>query len=193
MYPKAFNDLIQVFKTLPSVGTKTAERYAFNALDWDQEQLNQFVEALKASKTKIHRCKVCGNLCDGETCSLCKDSARDHNTICVVINPKDISAIESMQEYKGVFHVLNGTINTQKGILPEDLNISSLLERINQHTKEVILATDPTMEGETTALYLEKLLSNKVKVTRLAYGIPMGGHLDYTDTLTLIKAFQGRK
>ena len=98
-----------------------------------------------------------------------------------------------MEEYNGVYHVLNGTINTQKGILPEDLNISTLLERVDDNTNEIILATDPTMEGETTALYLEKLLSDRVSVTRLAYGIPMGGHLDYTDTLTLLKAFQGRK
>ncbi len=193
MYPKAFNDLIQAFRSLPGVGAKTAERYAFKALDWDNDKLELFLEALKASKTQIHRCKTCGNLCEGETCAICQDSTRDHGTICVVINPKDIAAIESMEEYNGVYHVLNGTINTQKGILPEDLNISTLLERVDDNTNEIILATDPTMEGETTALYLEKLLSDRVSVTRLAYGIPMGGHLDYTDTLTLLKAFQGRK
>lgn len=193
MYPKSFDDLIQAFRRLPGVGAKTAERYAFTALDWDEETLETFVTALQRIKTDIHRCKVCGNLCEGEVCSLCKDDTRDKSTICVVQNPKDIAAIESMQEYKGLYHVLNGTINTQKGILPEDLNIPSLLDRINDNIEEVILATDPTMEGETTALYLEKLLQDKVKVTRLAYGIPVGGHLDYTDTLTLLKAFQGRK
>ena len=193
MYPKAFDDLIQMFRRLPGVGAKTAERYAFTALDWDQETLETFIEALKNSKTAIHRCKICGNLAQGETCPICQDAGRDPHTICVVQTPKDVAAIESMQEYKGVFHVLNGTINTQKGVLPEDLNISSLLERINEQTEEIILATDPTMEGETTASYLEKLLQDRCKVTRLAYGIPMGGHLDYTDTLTLLKAFQGRK
>ena len=137
---------------------------------------------------------MCGNLSDGDICSICSDQNRDHTLLCVVQSPKDILAIESIQEYKGVYHVLNGVINTSKGILPEDINIDSLVDRINKdEINEVILALDPTVEGETTSLYIEKLIGKDVLVTRLAYGIPMGGHLDYTDSLTLLKAFQGRK
>ena len=121
------------------------------------------------------------------------NDTRNHNVICVVQSPKDIAAIESMQEYNGVYHVLNGLINIQKGILPENLNIQSLVNRINDDIEEVIIATDPTVEGETTALYITKLLDGRTKVTRLAHGIPMGGHLDYTDAHTLLKAFEGRK
>ena len=192
MYPRKFEDLIIAFHKLPGVGNKTAERYAFHALDWDDETINEMIHALEGLKS-IQHCKVCGNLSDEDTCEFCKNEYRDHSVICVVQNPKDISAIESMQEYSGVYHVLNGVINTQKGILPDQLNIQSLLDRINEDTKEVILALDPTVEGETTALYLSKLLENKVSVTRLAHGIPVGGHLDYTDARTLLKAFQGRK
>ncbi|MBB5183837.1 recombination mediator RecR [Catenisphaera adipataccumulans] len=192
-YPKKFNDLIQAFQKLPGVGAKTAERYAYTMLDWDPETLNDFLDAMNHMKTGIQRCKICGNLSSGEKCSICADPDRNRNMICVVESPKDIAAIESMQEYNGVYHVLNGTINMKKGILPDQLNIQSLLDRINEETQEVILATDPTMDGETTALYIEKLLKDKVKITRLAYGIPIGGHLDYTDSLTLLRAFQGRK
>ncbi|MGI6511617.1 MAG: recombination mediator RecR [Catenisphaera adipataccumulans] len=192
-YPKKFNDLIQAFQKLPGVGAKTAERYAYTMLDWDPETLNDFLDAMNHMKTGIQRCKICGNLSSGEKCSICADPNRNRNMICVVESPKDIAAIESMQEYNGVYHVLNGTINMKKGILPDQLNIQSLLDRINEETQEVILATDPTMDGETTALYIEKLLKDKVKITRLAYGIPIGGHLDYTDSLTLLRAFQGRK
>ena len=192
MYPRKFEDLIIAFHKLPGVGNKTAERYAFHALDWDDETINEMIQALEGLKS-IQHCKVCGNLSDEDTCEFCKNEYRDHSVICVVQNPKDISAIEGMQEYNGVYHVLNGVINTQKGILPDQLNIQSLIDRIKEDTKEVILALDPTVEGETTALYLSKLLENKVSVTRLAHGIPVGGHLDYTDARTLLKAFQGRK
>ncbi len=193
MYPKKFEDLIHAFQKLPGVGAKTAERYAYTVLDWDEDSLNEYIDALNHIKTGIHRCSICGNLSDGTKCIICEDETRDHNLICVVQTPKDIAAIEGIQEYHGVYHVLNGTINTQKGILPDQLNIKSLIERINEETKEIIIATNPTVDGETTALYLEKLLEDKVKVTRLAYGIPIGGHLDYTDTLTLLRAFEGRK
>ena len=193
MYPKTFDDLIYEFQKLPGVGAKTAERYAFTVLDMDEEDLNAFVETLSHLKQRVKKCKVCGNLTEGDLCSFCKDVNRNKNIICVVQNPKDISAIESMQEYNGVYHVLDGLINTQKGILPDQLNIRSLLDRINEHTKEVILALDPTIEGETTSLYISKLLDGKCKVSRLAHGIPVGSHLDYTDAMTLLKAFEGRK
>lgn len=193
MYPKKFEDLIQAYSKLPGVGRKTAERYAFTTLNWDEEWINEFITSLSAVKDGIKRCKVCGNLSDGDKCEFCMNDTRNHNVICIVQSPKDIAAIESMQEYNGVYHVLNGLINIQKGILPENLNIQSLVNRINNDIEEVIIATDPTVEGETTALYITKLLDGKAKVTRLAHGIPMGGHLDYTDAHTLLKAFEGRK
>lgn len=193
MYPKKFEDLIQAYSKLPGVGRKTAERYAFTTLNWDEEWINEFITSLSAIKDSIKRCEVCGNLSDGDKCEFCMNDTRNHNVICVVQSPKDIAAIESMQEYNGVYHVLNGLINIQKGILPENLNIQSLVNRINDDIEEVIIATDPTVEGETTALYITKLLDGRTKVTRLAHGIPMGGHLDYTDAHTLLKAFEGRK
>lgn len=193
MYPKKFEDLIQAYSKLPGVGRKTAERYAFTTLNWDEEWINEFITSLSSIKDGIKRCKVCGNLSDGDKCEFCMNDTRNHNVICVVQSPKDIAAIESMQEYNGVYHVLNGLINIQKGILPENLNIQSLVNRINDNIEEVIIATDPTVEGETTALYITKLLDGRTKVTRLAHGIPMGGHLDYTDAHTLLKAFEGRK
>lgn len=194
MYPNKFENLILAFQNLPGVGRKTAERYAFETLNWEQQKKEEFVNALQVLIDGVDTCKVCGNLSDGDRCSICSDQNRDHTLLCVVQSPKDILAIESIQEYKGVYHVLNGVINTSKGILPEDINIDSLVDRINKdEINEVILALDPTVEGETTSLYIEKLIGKDVLVTRLAYGIPMGGHLDYTDSLTLLKAFQGRK
>lgn len=193
MYPKKFEDLIQAYSKLPGVGRKTAERYAFTTLNWNEEWINEFITSLSSIKDGIKRCEVCGNLSDEDKCEFCMNDTRNHNVICVVQSPKDIAAIESMQEYNGVYHVLNGLINIQKGILPENLNIQSLVNRINDDIEEVIVATDPTVEGETTALYITKLLDGRTKVTRLAHGIPMGGHLDYTDAHTLLKAFEGRK
>ena len=194
MYPNKFENLILAFQNLPGVGRKTAERYAFETLNWEQQKKEEFVNALQVLIDGVDTCKVCGNLSDGDICSICSDQNRDHTLLCVVQSPKDILAIESIQEYKGVYHVLNGVINTSKGIRPEDINIESLVDRINKdEINEVILALDPTVEGETTSLYIEKLIGKDVLVTRLAYGIPMGGHLDYTDSLTLLKAFQGRK
>lgn len=192
MYPKSFNQLIESFQRLPGVGKKTAERYAYTVLNWDEETRNHFIETIN-HMNDIKRCKICGNICEGDSCEYCKDKSRDHSTICVVESPKDISSIESMNEYHGVYHVLNGMINPKKGILPDQLNIDSLVERMDGDIREVILALSPTIDGETTSLYLEKLLKDKVLITRLAYGIPIGAHLDYTDSLTLLKAFEGRK
>lgn len=194
MYPKKFNDLIQAFRKLPGVGQKTAERYAYTVLGWNKEEFTEFQNAINYMKEGVHYCKKCGNMSEGEYCEYCMDLNRNTHMICVVQSPKDIAAIESIQEYNGLYHVLHGVINMQKGILPDSLNIASLLERIQKEDiEEVILALDPTVEGETTSLYLEKILKDKVKTTRLAYGIPIGGHLDYTDALTLLRAFEGRK
>ncbi len=194
MYPGKFEDLIEAFRHLPGVGIKTAERYAFTALEWDEETLDAFIHALDALHGGIRKCSVCGNLSDDDKCMICRDDTRNPNVICVVQSPKDVIAMEKTKEYNGVYHVLNGVINTAKGVMPQDLNIKSLLDRVNDDTEEVVLATNPTVEGETTALYLAKLLETKnINVTRIAHGLPMGGHLDYADELTLIKAFEGRK
>lgn len=192
MYPTKFETLIQELEKLPGVGNKTAQRYAFNLLEKNQEEINNIIESLNNLKN-IHKCKTCGFLCDEEECLICKDKTRDNSTIMVVGYPQDVVAIEKTQSYKGMYHVLNGLISSTKGIFPEDINISKLLERINPITKEIIIATSPTMDGEMTALYLDRILKNKnVLVTRLAHGLPMGSSLDYADDLTLIKALDNR-
>lgn len=194
MYPKKFEALIECYRRLPGVGLKTAERYAFETIEWNQETIDLFIQGFTDIKEGLRKCSICGNLAEAELCEICKDTTRDKQTICVVQSSKDVIAMEKTREYAGVYHVLNGVISTTKGILPEDINISSLIERLQEDTKEVILATNPTVEGETTALYLSKLLEkHDVNVTRIAHGLPMGGHLDYADELTLIKAIEGRK
>ena len=194
MYPKAFERLIECFQLLPGVGAKTAERYAFTMLDAPEDQVELFAETLLNSKKDIKHCRICGNITDKDECPICRDENRNSHMICVVQSPKDVIAMEKTHEYQGVYHVLNGLISTSKGIMPEDLNIDSLIDRCTSDTEEVIIATNATIEGETTAMYLDKLLSGKgVLVTRIAHGLPMGGHLDYADELTLIKAFEGRK
>ena len=192
MYPREIEDLIFEMQKLPGVGLKTAERFAFTILNLSKEDRDHFSKTIK-DLDNIKHCKVCGNLTDHEICSICENQNRDHNMICVVSQPKDILTLENMNSYEGVYHVLNGLINTSKGILPDQLDIENLLKRITSETEEVILALDPTVEGETTALYLQKLLENHVKVSKLASGIPMGAHLDYTDSKTLSRAFEGRK
>ena len=194
MYPTSLEKLIESFRLLPGVGAKSAERYALCMMDANEEDVEAFAKALLDIKAKLKICPVCGNLTEEEKCSICSDDSRDHSTICVVQSIKDVVAMEKTNEYKGVYHVLQGLISTTKGILPDDLNIQSLIDRVDEITKEVILATNARMDGDTTALYLDKILSRKgVLVTRIAYGLPMGGHLDYADELTLIKAFEGRK
>ena len=194
MYPKTLQKLIDSLRLLPGVGAKTAERYAFTILDMSEEESQEFISALVSSRTQIKKCKTCGNLAEDDECLICKDKSRDHDLICVVQHPKDIIAMERIQDYNGVYHVLNGAIATSKGVLPEDLNIKSLFNRVGAQTKEVIIATNPTLEGETTAMYLAKLLSEKdINVTRIAHGLPMGGHLDYADEMTLSKAMEGRQ
>lgn len=194
MYPNSIEKLIECFRKLPSVGRKTAERYAMALVEMNKDETKEFAQAVLEVTDKIRYCSVCGHLTEKEFCSICEDENRDHNTICVVQNPKDVLAIERIGLYKGVYHVLHGAISTTRGILPEDINIESLLKRINDDTKEIILATNSTIEGDTTALYLSKILKNypHVSVTRLASGLPTGGNLDYVDDVTLIRALQGR-
>ena len=193
MYPRNFEKLIAALETLPGVGNKTAQRYAFSLLDRDAENIDEMIESLQGIR-HIRRCRTCGFLTDEEECLFCKDKARSGRTIMVVAYPQDLIAIEKTGSYKGLYHVLNGLISSSKGIYPEDIGIDSLLKRITQETKEIIIATSPTMDGEMTALYLDKILKDKgVLVTRLAHGLPMGASLDYADELTLIKALDNRR
>jgi len=193
-YTKTLRLLIDNFRRLPGVGEKTAERYAFAILEMEGQEVDEFSLSVKEAHDKLKKCIVCGFITEEEECDICRDTKRDKEIICVVQQAKDVIAMEKTQSYNGSYHVLNGVISTSKGILPEDINIASLLPRINEETKEVIIATNLTVEGETTALYLAKVLSSsKVKVTRIAHGLPMGGHLDYADELTIIKAIEGRK
>lgn len=192
---KALVRLQESLSKLPSIGKKSAERMAFAMLEMEDEDLNEFADAIKELKTKIHTCPICGNITEDDECYICKDDSRDKETILVVSSPKDVIAFENAEGYHGLYHVLGGTISISKGKGIEDLNISSLLKRVEENNiKEVIIATNPTVDGETTALYLAKLLENKgANVTRLAYGLPMGGNLDYADALTLAKAIEGRR
>lgn len=194
MYPKVLRELIEHLRKLPGVGAKTAERYAFSLLHLSETEVLQLAKALSDAKLKLHPCKTCGNISEQDECAICLDKSRNHQLICVVQDVKDVVAIERTKQYHGVYHVLNGVISTSKGVMPEDLNIHSLIKRTESELDEVILATNPTIEGEMTSLYLVKRLAKKVKkITRLAHGLPMGAHMDYADELTLIKAMEGRR
>jgi recombination protein RecR len=194
MYPKPLERLIDELKKFPGVGNKTAERFAFELLDRPEEEVENLIQSLQDAKNKLRACEICGNISSSEHCLICDNNHRDETIICVVSYPKDVIAMEKMGQFYGRYHVLNGVISTFKGILPEDINIENLINRVNQDTKEVIIATNPTLEGETTALYIAKRLQDKdVVITRLASGLPMGGMLDYADEMTLIKAMEGRK
>ncbi|MBR3347410.1 MAG: recombination protein RecR [Solobacterium sp.] len=195
MYPSSLQALIEAFRTLPGVGEKTAERYALMIAEQPREETERFAQALLNVKDNLHRCSVCGNLTDGEQCGICKDTDRNHRQIFVVQSPKDVLAMEKTSEYNGVYHVLNGLISSSKGVMPEDLNLQGLLERAKD-ADEVILATSATMDGETTAMYLDRLLKKEcpgILVTRIAHGLPAGGMLDYADEITLSHALSDRK
>ena len=195
MYPKSLQDLIERFRYLPGVGEKSAERYALSILDRKEEDVEAFANALLQVKKNLHYCKICGNLTEEDTCEICSNNNRNQDVIFVVQSSKDIIAMEKTNEYQGVYHVLNGLISTIKGVMPEDLNIDSLLERA-KHAKEIILATNTTMDGEMTAMYLNKLIKEEcpdVLVTRIAHGLPSGGMLDYADEMTLAHALTDRK
>lgn len=195
MYPKSLQELIESFRELPGVGEKTAERYALAILDSNENDVRRFAEKLVEVKAKLHYCKKCGNLTENDECEICRDENRNHDVIFVVQSVKDVIAMEKTNEYHGVYHVLNGLISTTKGIMPEDLNIDSLLNRAKD-AKEIILATNTTMDGETTAMYLNKLLKEvcpDVLITRIAHGLPSGGMLDYADEMTLAHALSDRR
>lgn len=191
-YPKYFQDLIEAFQRLPGIGYKSAERMAYSYLNLSDEYKNKFKDAVNNLK-EVKYCKKCHNLSDGDKCLICSDESRDQSIICVVSDYKDVFAIEKSNTFKGLYHVLNGVISIKKGILPQDLNVDSLLDRL-EGIKEIIVATNPNLDGETTALFISKLLEGKdIKVTRLAYGLPMGGNIEYSDNVTLAKSFENRK
>ena len=192
---KALIRLEESLAKLPSVGRRSAERMAYAMLNMEDNDLAEFSDAIINLKKSIHVCPICGFLTDEENCVICNDKDRDQDVLMIVSYPKDVIAFENAETYRGQYHVLNGVISLSKGGTVEDLNINSLIERIEKNDfKEVIIATNPTIEGETTALYIAKIIEDKVPtVTRLAYGLQMGGNLDYTDSLTLSKAVEGRR
>ena len=195
LYPKSLESLIENLKKLPGVGQKTAERYALSILGLEMDEVSDLAEAIIELKAKIKNCRKCGNLSEDDLCAICQDELRDSSIICVVANTTDTIAMEKTENYHGTYHVLNGLISPSKGVLPDDLNIKSLKERLNDGVEEVIIATNLTVEGDTTSLYLSKLIAMEnpeIKVTRIAHGLPVGGHLDYADDLTIIKALEGR-
>lgn len=186
--------LVEQFERLPGIGYKSAQRLAYYVLGLSDEEVKQFSDAIIEAHDKIHYCKICCNLTDQELCPICRDHARDQSVICVVENPRDVIAMERTQEYHASYHVLHGVISPLNGVGPDQLCIKELLARVNAHpVKEVIMATNPTVEGEATAMYISRLLKPLgIKVTRLAYGIPVGGDLEYADEVTLSRALEGR-
>lgn len=195
-YPKALEELIEDFSKLPSVGKKTAERYAlYIYLKMQEDDAYNFGKRLSNIKDVIHICKNCGNICEDDLCDICSDVDRNHRQILVVENVKDLFTIENVNEYKGIYHILNGAISFSKGISIKDLNIDSLLKKVkNKEVDEIILATNATLEGETTARYIKELLIDEnVKITRIAHGLPVGGDISYADEMTVLKAMEGRR
>jgi len=193
-YPQSFEELVECFKMLPGIGGKGAERMVYHVLEMDDKQVQRFSKAIVDFKENIKYCKKCGHICEDEYCDICKDKTRDQTTICVVESPKDVFAMEKLKEYHGLYHVLHGTMSIMDGKTIDELNIQTLFDRLNDDIKEVIIATNPTREGETTALFLAKLLAKQnVSATRIANGLPMGSNLDYADELTLLKSLEGRK
>lgn len=194
-YSPSIEKLIESFERLPSIGHKTAIRLAFYILNSTQEETNEFVSSILEAKKNLKYCSICYNISDTDPCQICANAKRDKSSICVVEDVKDIIAMERTHEFKGVYHVLHGSISPMNGIGPDDIKIKELLTRLMDGTvKEVILATNPRVEGEATAIYLSKLIKPLgIKVTRIAHGIPVGGDLEYTDEITLTKALEGRR
>ena len=190
----ALSKLIEHFERMPGIGRKTAQRMAFYVLSLPQEQSNEFSQAILEACKKIHRCKICQNITDCEVCTNCTDKSRDESVICVVEDTTTMLAIEKTHEFNGLYHILHGVISPIDSIGPEQLTIKELLYRINgDAVKEIIMATNPTVEGEMTAVYISKLLKPfGIKITRLAYGVPVGGELEYADSATLSRALFGR-
>ena len=193
-YVSPLQNLIDEFRKLPGIGDKTAQRLAYHVLNLPEEKAAKFSNAIMEAKKRITYCKICQNFSDREVCSVCSNSARDKGVICVVENPKDVIQMEKTNEFKGTYHVLHGAISPMDNVGPEDIRIKELMTRITtEEVREVIMATNPNLEGETTAMYISKLLKPfGVKVTRIAHGVPVGGELEYADEITLARALQWR-
>ena len=194
-YPKPLAKLINELSKLPGIGTKSAQRLAFHILSLEDREAAQLAEAITAAKREMKYCSVCGNLTDTDPCLMCQDTRRRDDVICVVESPRDVAAMERIKEYRGRYHVLHGAISPMEGIGPDDINLKSLIIRLqNEDIKEVIIATNPTIEGEATAMYIAKLIKpSGIKVSRIAHGVPVGGDLDFADEITLLKAVEGRR
>ena len=194
-YSPSIEKLIEAFEKLPSIGNKTAARLAFHILDASEEETKEFVQAILDAKKNLKYCSQCYNITDTDPCPICGNQNRDHSIICVVEDVRDVVAMERTHEFKGVYHVLHGSISPMNGVGPDDIKLKELLSRLMEgQVKEIILATNPRVEGEATAMYISKLVKPVgVKVTRIAHGIPVGGDLEYTDEVTLSKALEGRR
>ena len=195
MFPPSFETLIDRFASLPGIGRKTAQRLAFHVLSLPEGEAESFATAILEAREKVHSCPVCQNLTDAEVCPICKNPHRNSAMICVVAEPRDVASIERSREYSGVYHVLHGVLSPMNHIGPDDLRIAELLRRVTEtKVSEIIMATNPDTEGDATALYLARLLKPfQVKVTRLAYGIPVGSNLEYADDATMLRALEGRR
>lgn len=194
-YAKPLNVLIKELSSLPGVGGKTAQRLAFHILSMDDARAESLANAILTAKKEMKYCSVCGNLTDQEPCSICSDDTRDRSVICVVETARDVFAMERLREYRGLYHVLHGTISPMDGRGPEDINLKSLIIRLQENDiEEVVIATNPSIEGEATAMYIARLIKPAgIRVSRIAHGIPVGGDIEYTDEVTLLKALEGRR
>lgn len=194
-YAKPLNNLISELSKLPGIGGKTAQRLAFHILSQEDKEATALAEAILDAKKNMKYCSICGNLTDIDPCGICSDPARDQNVICVVESPRDVSAMERIKEFHGLYHVLHGSISPMDGIGPDDINLKQLIIRLQRNdVSEVILATNPNIEGEATAMYAARLIKpSGIKVTRIAHGVPVGGDLEYADEITLSKAMEGRR
>ena len=195
-YPRTLNKLINELSKLPGIGSKTAQRLAFHILSLTDREAEELADAISSAKKSLKYCEVCGNLTDTDKCRICSDESRDGSVICVVESPQDVMAMERIREYRGRYHVLHGTISPMDGIGPNEINLVSLVRRLQSEpdVKEIILATNPNIEGEATAMYIANLLKDTgIRITRIAHGLPIGGDLEYADEETLLKAIEGRR
>ncbi|MGN1334257.1 MAG: recombination mediator RecR [Anaerovoracaceae bacterium] len=194
-YPKPLAKLINELSKLPGIGAKSAQRLAFHILSLENAEAERLAEAITTAKQEMKYCSVCGNLTDQDPCAICSDPSRRDDVICVVESPRDVMAMERIKEFNGLYHVLHGVISPMEGIGPEDINLKSLIQRLQAgDVKELIIATNPNIEGEATAMYIARLIKPAgIKVTRIAHGIPVGGDLEYADEVTLLKSLEGRR
>ncbi|MYL34398.1 recombination protein RecR [Pontibacillus yanchengensis] len=194
-YPEPISKLIDSFTKLPGIGPKTAARLAFFVLEMEEDDVLDFAKSLVSAKRELTHCSVCGHITDQDPCAICQDDQRDGTLICVVQDPKDVIAMEKMKEFGGKYHVLHGAISPMDGIGPEDINISPLINRLkDEGVEELIVATNPNIEGEATAMYISRLVKPAgIRITRIAHGLPVGGDLEYADEVTLSKAMEGRR